>query len=235
MTAAPAAPWQTSWFAETTAPLGLTAWRGVEAQHVVSTMRLVDTLAEQAELERILEGSKPALPAGAHQHHFLLSTPFRYRPAHGSRFRKAGARGIWYGAATLRTAAAEVAYWRWRFLTDSAGLAQQALFTEHSFFVAQVQGRAIDLAAPPWAGHRAVWVHPNDYSATQALAAAASLQAVQWIRYESARDPGGICAAVLDVDALATSKSIAQQTWHCKTTRSSVMMVHGQDRFSWDY
>jgi RES domain len=213
----------------------MAAWRGVEAQHVVSTMRLVDTLSEQAELERILERSKPALPAAAQPQHYLLSTPFRYRPAHASRFRKAGTPGLWYGGASLRTAAAEVAYWRWRFLMDSAALVQQALHTEHTFFEAQVLGRAIDLASPPWSKNRAVWIHTSDYSTTQAVAEAAREHQVQWIRYESVRDPGGVCAAVLGVEALSVNDPMPQQTWHCKTTRSAVLMVHGQDRFSWDF
>ena len=237
----PATPWQDHGFAASAAPQGMAAWRGVEAQHVVSTMRLVDTLAEQEELERLLENSKPAQTTAAQGRHYLLSTPFRYRPVHGSRFRKAGERGIWYGAATLRTAAAEVAYWRWRFLMDSVGLAQQALHTEHTFFEAQVQGLAIDLTTEPWARHRAAWVHTSDYSATQAVAAAARQQRVQWIRYESVRDsgapgsPAGTCAAVLDVEALSAAQPLPQQTWHCKTTRQTVLLVHGSDRFSWDF
>jgi hypothetical protein len=34
----------------------------VEAQHVVSTMALVDTLGEQALLEQVLDDSKPSVP-----------------------------------------------------------------------------------------------------------------------------------------------------------------------------
>ena len=238
--AAPSAPsWQPAWFDTAVVTLGMAAWRGVEAQHVVSTMRLVDTLDEQAELERILERSKPALPVQAHPNmqaqHYLLSTPFRYHPAHGSRFRQAGMPGIWYGAATLRTACAEVAYWRWRFLMDSSALLKQALHTEHTFFEAQVQGRAIDLTSPPWSAGQAAWGHPSDYSVAQALAVAAGAQQVQWLRYASVRDLGGLCAAVLDAGALTAPQPLPQQTWHCKTSRSTVLMVHGADRFSWDF
>jgi hypothetical protein len=50
------------WFDAGVAPQTMTAWRGVEAQHVVSTMRLVYTDDEQSELERILETSNPARP-----------------------------------------------------------------------------------------------------------------------------------------------------------------------------
>jgi RES domain len=235
MTAVAAKTWRPDWLTTSVADLGLSAWRGVEAQHVVSTMRLVDNLDEQAELERILERSKPALPAAAASVHFLLSTPFRYRPAHASRFRKAGTLGLWYGADTLRTACAEVAYWRWRFLLDSAALMQQSLLTVHTFFAARVQGRAVDLMQPPWSACRPLWTHGSDYSQTQALADAACDEQVQWIRYESVRDPGGQCAAVLNVAALTLTEPVPQQTWHCKTTRSAVLMVHGQDRFSWEF
>ena len=44
-------------------PVRLRVWRAVEAQHHVSTLRLVDhDPADQEILERILEESKPALP-----------------------------------------------------------------------------------------------------------------------------------------------------------------------------
>ena len=39
-----------------------TCWRVVEGQHHVSTLPLVDTLAEQARLEQLFEATKPSLP-----------------------------------------------------------------------------------------------------------------------------------------------------------------------------
>jgi hypothetical protein len=233
--AAAAAPaWQDEWF-EPLARLQMQAWRGVEAQHIVSTMRLVDTLDEQEVLERLLEASKPALPAGGSARHYLLGTPFRYRPRHGSRFRHAGALGVWYGAASVRTACAEVAYWRWRFLIDSAGLQDADLLTEHTLFRATVDGRAIDLAEEPWLQSRAHWTAPDSYASTQALARVARNRQVQWIRYESVRDPGGVCCAVFELEALDRLDLASQQTWHCRTTREAVRMVHGAERYEWRY
>ncbi len=58
---------------------------------------------------------------------------------------------------------------------------------------------------------------------------------MQWIRYASVRDAGGLCVTVLDLGTLSVAQPLAQQTWHCKTTRSTVLMVHGADRFSWSY
>ena len=230
------AAWDTAWFEGGVAHKVMLAWRGVEAQHVISTMRLVDSLEEQEALEQMLEHSKPALPAMKAPKHFLLSTPFRYRPQHPSRFRAAGTLGLWYGAEQLYAACAEVAYWRYRFILDSAGLRDSELLTEHTFFQAEVQGYAVDLLVSPWIAARPAWTHGSDYTATQALAEAARDNGVQWICYESVRAPGHPCAAVLDVEALQlVAQGTTQQTWHCKATRTAVMMVHGPDRHVWTF
>ena len=132
--------WQDDWFAASLRPSTALLWRGVEAQHRVATLRLVDTLAEQATLEALLEAGKPPLPPAAQALHYLIATPFRYRSPHPSRFRAAGDAGVWYGAKELATACTEVAYWRWRFLMDSAGLREGELVTEHTLFQARVWG-----------------------------------------------------------------------------------------------
>ncbi len=212
------------------------AWRGVEAQHVVSTMRLVDSAEEQQVLEQMLEGSKPPLPDMKSQKHYLLSTPFRYRPQHPSRFRRAGTLGVWYGSEELYAACAEVAYWRHRFILDSVPLSKTELLTEHTFFQAEVSGTAIDLMSPPWVKSHATWTHGSDYAETHALADAAKDMGVQWICYESVRAPGRRCAAVLDVDALEMgNQGFMQQTWHCRATRESVSMVRQTERYDWPF
>lgn len=230
------AAWSAQWFDGGVAHKSMTAWRGVEAQHVVSTMRLVDTPEEQDELERLLEGSKPPLPAMKVSKHYLLSTPFRYRPQHPSRFRRAGTLGLWYGAEDLFAACAEVAYWRHRFILESVALVNTDLLTEHTFFHAQVDGNAIDLMNEPWVAASAVWTHGSDYTETQAVADAARDRGVQWICYESVRAPGKRCAAVLDVEALEmVALNASKQTWHCKTSRQAVMLVNGPERFVWTF
>ena len=227
-----------AWFDGAVAPRRMRAWRGVEAQHVVSTMRLVDTPAEQDLLEQLLEGSKPPVPATALPKHYLLTTPFRYSPAHASRFRKPHAKGQWYGAEVLFAACAEVAYWRHRFILDSTGLLDQMLLTEHTFFQAEVNGTSLDLTAEPWVQSRAVWAHGSDYTGTHALATAAHAHAVQLHWYESASAPGPRCAAVFAPDSLSEptpSLDQTMQTWRCKATRSSVMFASGRESYVWDF
>jgi hypothetical protein len=190
-------------------------------------MKLVDSLAEQEELERILEASKPAMPARAARH-YLLATPFRYPSPHPSRFRGAGALGVWYGAESVETACTELAYWRWRFLMDSEGLRTTELISEFSLVRAKVNGRAVDLSIEPWDGRRSDWTS-DDYSACLALAAEARLRNVQWIRYWSARDVAGHCGAVLDPGSLKAIELNKQQTWVCKVSATAALMRHEQD------
>lgn len=222
--------WREQWL-EGTRSLSRELWRGVEAQHVVSTMRLADNAGEQRVLEELLEKSKPALPPGAGRHHYLVFTPFRYRSPVATRFRRSQDPGVWYGAEDLRTACAEVAYWKWRFLMDSEALAKTALQTEHTFFRARARGRCIDLTAAPWKAAARAWTHRSDFRACQELADAARGRSIGWIRYEAVR-ADGICGAVLRPDALALVEPFEQQTWACKTAASGAWMQRaGGERY----
>ena len=161
--------WQAHWFGQAK-PARRKLWRGVEAQHRVATMRLVDNLAEQELLEQLIEGSKPALPLGTQGLHYLISTPFRYTSPYPSRYRPANEPGIWYGAEEPETVAAELAYWRWKFLVESDGLRENQLVTEHTFFQALFRGVELDLTVPPWRRLRGVLRDGEDYSACHELA-----------------------------------------------------------------
>jgi hypothetical protein len=80
----------------------------VEAQHLASTMKLVDSADEQNVLEALLEASKPALARDTRQLHDLLATPFRHDPPPGgSRFSGTTDPGVFHGAESVRTAGAE--------------------------------------------------------------------------------------------------------------------------------
>lgn len=226
--------WQRRWLQDAK-PLRAALWRAVEAQHAISTLRLVDSADEQLTLERLLESSKPPLPPAAQGLAYLLATPFRYRSPWPSRFRRADEPGVWYGAEAIATACAEVGYWRWRFLTDSDGLRTQALLVEFTLFEARVAGPALDLSAAPWSRATALWRDPNDYAECQRLADAARDAAVQWLRYASVRDPArGPCGAVLDVRALALPRTTTQQTWAAKIAHSGVLFAHDGESLAFD-
>ncbi|MGE4239233.1 RES family NAD+ phosphorylase [Ramlibacter sp.] len=227
--------WEESWLREA-APRQRTLWRGVEAQHRVATMRLVDDLDEQGVLEELLDASKPPMSPGSQGAHYLVSTPFRYASPWPSRFRRPFELGAWYGAEETATVAAETAYWRWRFLMDSDGLRDGQLITELTFFQARFVGVELDLMRAPWAAHRAVWRHPEDYSHCHRLAVEVRRvqPAIDAIRYESARAPGGHCEVVFQPASLSVTRPVVQQTWACKTTCTRVLLSHDDESHQFD-
>lgn len=202
-------------------------WRGVEAQHKISTMRLVDSAQEQLVLEKILEASKPALPMQAQGAPYLLTTPFRYLSQWPSRFRRPNEPGVWYGADEVETVCAELGYWRWRFLMESEGLRDQSMLPEFTIFQAHVAGKAIDLSQKPWSRAARSWTQSSDYSECHRLAEHIRNSAVQWLHYTSVRDPEHrLCAAVFDVSALSLPRPTAQQTWAAKIQADVVFFSH---------
>jgi len=189
-------------------------------------MVLVDTVAEQAVLERLIEASKPPVPreVAALELHWLLFTPFRYvPPPGGSRFRGPNDPGVFYGAEQVRTACAEVGYWRWRHLRDSPGIPAMPPRPQTVFKV-PVSGAAIDLRNPPFDRDRELWTHRSDYADCQAIGRVAREAAVRWVRYESVRDSRhGGCGAVLDASAFASRMPVEQQGWILTVTQTRVV------------
>jgi RES domain len=216
--------WKAAWFESAVHVKSALLWRGVEAQHIVATLRLTDSRAEHEVLEDLLEANKPPLPPEAEGRHFLVFTPFRYRSPFPSRFRRPVDPGVWYGAEELQTACAEVAYSKWRFLMDSEGLAGQALHTEHTFFQAKTRGPCADLTAVPWKAASRIWQDKRDYSGTQDFGDEARKRGLAWIRYSTVRAPRGICGAVLRPQALSLPRTFDQETWVCKTTREGAWL-----------
>lgn len=200
-------------------------WRMVEAQHTASTMKIVDNVEEQDLLETLLEGSKPAQPASALMLDYLLATPFRYHPLRGgSRFRAVTDPGVFYGAESVRTASAELGYWRWQFLKDAVDL-EKLEPVAHTAFSADVSTQLIDLRQPPFSAEAAAWLHPTDYSATQAMAHVAREAHVGGIQYQSVRDPqSGWCVALLTPQAFSKSRPRPlMQTWWLAVHQDAVI------------
>ncbi|HKQ60855.1 MAG TPA: RES family NAD+ phosphorylase [Candidatus Polarisedimenticolaceae bacterium] len=201
-------------------------FRVVEAQHLVATRRLVDSAAEHAVLETLLEQGKPPLPADPEFAglHFLLTTSFRYPPLpHGSRFATRWERSLWYGARELRTAFAEAAYYRLVFL-EGTRVDLGTLDVELSAFrVAVRSSRGVDLTQPPFAEHAASLASPTRYGHSQALGAAMREAGVEAFRYRSARDPdAGAGIGLFTPRAFAAKRPETPETWMCSATKERV-------------
>lgn len=191
-------------------------WRVVEAQHVISTLKLVDTIAEQHTLEQVLEESKPPIPFECRHLHYLLFTPFRYGAPYpeGSRFRRAGfTPGVFYASEQVHTALAELAFRRLLFFDESPDTPWPANPGEYTAFSAAfTTRRALDLTVEPLARDEAAWTHPLNYAPTQDLADAARSAEIEVLRYRSARAEGRN-VALLTCRAFPAPEPVERQVW----------------------
>jgi len=223
------------------------AWRFVEAQHRVSTLKLVDSLAEQTALEEILEETKPPVPDACRHLDYLLSTPFRYRPyPHGSRFRRAGLTpGVWYGTERPETAAAEMVFYRFIFYAESPATPFPDDAADYTAFCADLATPvSLDLTAGALAADHDLWAHLTDYAPCQQLTEAARKIGAEVIRYASVRDPdGGANLAVLTCPAFAAPQPVDRQTWRIRIGQSGAQAIRehpnlglefGRDSFGTD-
>jgi hypothetical protein len=203
-------------------------WRLVEAQYHVSTLKLVDSVAEQEPIEDLIEMTKPPLPLECRDLHYLLSTPFRY------------------GAVTQRIAIPASRNNRGRVLrfgnaADGRrrdGVLSPAVLRRNAHAVAANPAeytafsaeygtkKAIDLTKGKYGADRTKWMHVTDYSHCQALAETARAAKIEVIRYASVRDPGqGMNFALLTCRAFARPKPIDQQTWHIRLSDAGAQAI----------
>jgi len=211
-------------------------WRMVESQSRVATLKLVDTIDEQAILEAELEGSKPLIPTACAGLDYLLATPFRYAPyPHGSRFRRARQpEGCFYAAERVETAVAEEAFYRLLFFLDAPGAKRPANPQERTAFrVPAETDHGIDLTLPPLDRDASIWEHPTDYGPCQALADAARTVGMEAIRYRSVRDPDrGPNVALLSPAAFRATQPEVFETWHVFLREAAVQAVREMPRLT---
>ncbi|MDX5333164.1 MAG: RES family NAD+ phosphorylase [Gammaproteobacteria bacterium] len=214
-------------------PLRGEFWRIVESQEQVATTRLVDNLAEQALLEALLEGVKPAPRAGSERLDYLLMTPFRYPPLrHGSRFGQAFEPSLLYGALAPATALAECAYYRFVFRAGMAEPPPDPINTRHTLFRAgYATKQGLRLQQAPCERFRDTLADPADYRATQALGSAMRAAGVIAFEYPSARDPErGANVALFEPSGLYGRRPRERQEWLCELTAEQVTFLHPPTR-----
>lgn len=207
-------------------PLSGDLVRVVESQEQVATTALVDDLAEQALLEDLIEGTKPARAPGTEGLHYLLATPFRYPPlAHGSRFGNRFEPSIFYASRRLDTALAETAYYRFVFWSGMRRPPPGGRFlTQHTAFGAGYRtDRGIRLQAPPCDAHTPRISDPEDYTDSRLLGTALREVDIKAFEFRSARDPGGgINVGLFTPEALSGRRPRYQQSWLCETRLDAV-------------
>jgi hypothetical protein len=198
-------------------------WRAVEAQHQLSTRKLVSSADEQMVLEELIDSAKPPDVTGGRRH-YLLSTPFRDPPLrHGTRFGTRLERGIWYGSETRETAFSEVAYYRFVF-REGTRADLGVISTPLTVFRTKARSdRGVDLTIPPFDAYRRTIASRMRYDASQALGAAMRTAGVELFRYHSARDPkGGVNVGAFTPEVFGRARPRDLETWQCVSTPEMV-------------
>jgi hypothetical protein len=202
-------------------------FRLVESQQQVATLSYVDTLAEQAVLEQLLENSKPALPQATEPLHYLLKSPFRYPPLDwGSRFGAVAESGIFYGACAITTTLAESAYYRFIFwYSIEAAAPKTSLRSQHSLLsVGYSSSKAVALHQPPFSTYSAELTAKTNYQHSQQLGTAMRNAGVELFEYQSARDPNqGICVGLFSPKAFTSTKPDHTSLWLCEINAGLVV------------
>ena len=202
-------------------------------------MALVDTLEEQALLEQVIEDSKPLVPPECREHHYLLSTPFRYGALYpdGSRFRRAGMTpGVFYASAEVPTAIAEMVFHRLLFFAESPATPWPQQAVEHTAFSVRFAARkGLDLGRAPLHRDAEAWTHPTNYDRCQDFADSARAAGVEALRYPSARS-AGTNIALLTCRAFAAREPEHLHTWriHVGAMGARAICAHPEQRLAFD-
>ncbi len=192
-------------------------WRIVESQEDAATMRIVDSAAEQAALEQMLEASKPGTLSS--NLHYPLETPFRYPPLrHGSRFGRISEPSLFYAADQQHSMFAECAFYRFRFVADSTAALRMPLFNMHTVFQVSINTQqGIDLTQSPFDKERHHLAHKSDYRASQQLGTDMRADDVLAFRYPSARCPlKGSGIALYSPEAFGKKAPLTTWQWQSR-------------------
>lgn len=208
-------------------PISVKAFCVVETQSSSYTRKLVSTKEEHDALENIIEKGKPALSKDPEfkQLHYLLATPFRYPPLkHGSRFGTKFERSIWYGSFQLKTAFAEVAYYRFLFLSQSDAELESVEVEQTSYSIDLDSEKAIDLTDAPFLQYKKDLSHRKDYAKSQELGSDMRAAEVEFIISFSARDANGKNVGAFTPKAFKSKKpqESSYRHWHCYATAERV-------------
>lgn len=220
--------WQEAQGKEHIKAISGTLFRMVESQEHIATSGYVDTLAEQAVLEELLESCKPPYPdTAAEDLHYLLKTPFRYPPLlWGSRFGRVHEPSLFYGGESLDATLAEAAYYRFVFLFAMEGTPPTSrLKTQHTVFTVSYETpNGVALQEPPFDAYQAQLTDPYHYEDAQTLGTAMREAGVSAFKYTSARaKPEAICAALFDTSPFTCSSPLTMEPWLCEATQETVV------------
>jgi RES domain len=200
--------------------LSLEPWRVVEDQFTLSSRDLVDSHEEHDVLESLIESSKPRVSTDTH---YLIFTPFRYPPLkYGSRFGGVFEPSLWYGSLKLRTALAEVAYYRFKFFQDTTADLGYVQMNMTAFTVALESQKGIDLTEPPFDQYQSKISNKTDYQDSQSLGSAMREEEIEAFLYYSARTDALEKNVAAFTPSVFHADILHQQNWLCLSHQHTI-------------
>ena len=149
--------------------------------------------------------------------HPLLQLPFNAKEyPGGSRFRAQFDAGVFYGADTIKTAAAERGYHQHLFVKSSPELLKSGA-TPFTFFTVKIAMNLVDVRKPPFSKSPEVFNNKNSYIDSQRFASLVRVSGVPGIKYSSLRNPSvGSCVALLSPAGFASQQPTSwDENWLC--------------------
>ena len=143
----------------------------------------------------------------------LIMAAFTHLNPEGSRFSD-GSFGVFYAAATLDTAIAEVSHHRARFLARTA---EPPIDINLRWLKADLHAQGHDIRAAHIKASKAALAqvyHPDHYGASQALGRSLRALGSPALVFDSVRHPGGQCVAVFVPRALTRARAAGHLGLH---------------------
>lgn len=199
-------------------------YRLVETQEIAATTNLVDELEEQFLLEQMLDEVKPSYRPGTEDMHYLLKTPFRYPPLkYGSRFGSRVMPSFFYAGEDEHTTLAEVAYYRFVFMSHMQLSYDKPVRSEHVMFSVKVKSAlCADLTEMSFEPLKAKLASPVSYQLSQSAGKWLVEQSIELIRYCSARYEAGHNIAIAEPKVLRSKEPEKSQSWLCHSQKHKV-------------
>lgn len=212
-------------------PLELKGFRCVEDQSQSATKNLVDNILEHDILEQEIEHSKPVIPSFCRNLHFLISTPFRYRPAKwGSRFGTRNQPSMLYGSLEENTALAETAYYQLRFFLASRG---KFKVTTKAFCVFEINIKSVfgfNLTTSEFDFFKNALKSVDVYSETQSVGTHLRNRNVEAFLFWSARCDGTNFALFTPKCVIGGSKTPPQKHWEASVSSNRIVFSRRGNR-----
>lgn len=199
------------------------AYRIVESQEKVATMKLVDTLDEQIILEELIEKNKPSIPE-KNQRHYLIQTPFRYPPIkHGSRFGSRFEPSIFYAGKSLKSALCESAFYSFYFMSRSIEPYDKDIMNHKTSFSVEIQdSHHIELTKISNPEITKKLIHKSDYRFAQLVGKQLREDGIASFSFFSARCDEQINIGVFDINAIIGEPE-TYLNWEIKQTPDNIL------------